>query len=119
MTENTTASMLPMNVIAVRFLFSYSNNFSTFLCFSDICKDFEFQCESGQCIPQNMRCNGNRDCPDGTDELDCPGCKSNEFACLDGNQCISMSKKCDKRQDCFDESDESDCPCKKSCINVA
>ena len=38
------------------------------------------------------------------------GCKTNEFACLDGTQCIDAIRKCDRRSDCNDGSDESGCP---------
>ncbi|CAG2251498.1 HMCN [Mytilus edulis] len=35
------------------------------------CPTGKFKCNSGSCIAQNWKCDGDRDCDDGTDELDC------------------------------------------------
>ena len=32
------------------------------------CKDTEFKCSNGRCIPNIWHCDGDRDCPDGIDE---------------------------------------------------
>ena len=37
----------------------------------DGCESWEFQCDSGECIEARLKCDGNRDCPDATDEFDC------------------------------------------------
>ena len=40
--------------------------------FSEICENWEWQCESGECISKTQRCDRIPNCPDATDELDCP-----------------------------------------------
>ena len=32
------------------------------------CKETEFKCSNGRCIPGNWHCDGEKDCPDGSDE---------------------------------------------------
>jgi len=32
------------------------------------CKDTDFKCTNGRCIPNIWQCDGDRDCPDGVDE---------------------------------------------------
>ena len=49
-------------------------NFSGFrliccnLCFSIACPKDWFTCSSGQCIPNSMKCDGTKNCADGSDE---------------------------------------------------
>jgi len=35
------------------------------------CAPHEFTCSDGSCIDQQLRCNHNYDCADGSDEFDC------------------------------------------------
>jgi hypothetical protein len=73
------------------------------------CKEDEFSCLKGRCIPQAWKCDGRPDCSRGEDELACMvSCPSGQFLCKDG-RCLPNSLKCDGRQDCGAGEDEVSC----------
>lgn len=52
-----------------------------------------FRCGSGECVTKAQRCDGNKNCADRSDEMDCGAkhtfvtCKYSSFACEDGLKC--------------------------------
>ena len=83
---------------------------------TEVCKADEFVClEHHFCVHSSWTCDGDRDCPDGSDESqevckDGVECESEEFRC-DDSQCIPEYSFCDGVEHCDDLSDE-----KKGCI---
>ncbi|KAL1421369.1 hypothetical protein MTO96_000452 [Rhipicephalus appendiculatus] len=78
------------------------------------CHPNEFVCDGRRCVNSSGKCDGKRDCADGTDEHGCPPtevpslCAPGQFVC-DGRRCVPLSGKCNGHRDCADGSDEQDC----------
>ncbi|XP_023233438.1 sortilin-related receptor-like [Centruroides sculpturatus] len=72
------------------------------------CSSEQFLCSNELCIPNLWKCDGDNDCGDLSDEVNCalPSCSSNQFKCKN-NHCIPSSWVCDFENDCGDGSDES------------
>ncbi|XP_018345576.1 PREDICTED: very low-density lipoprotein receptor-like isoform X3 [Trachymyrmex septentrionalis] len=82
------------------------------------CKETDFKCSNGRCIPNIWHCDGDRDCPDGTDEDPAVcrliPCNEREFECSPG-ECIPKTWLCDHQTDCSNNLDEKDCYRTKTC----
>ncbi|XP_055081616.1 low-density lipoprotein receptor-related protein 2-like [Periophthalmus magnuspinnatus] len=84
------------------------------------CRSTQWQCDDGSCISALWRCDGEGDCLDGTDELDCDGssaCPRGQFSCVDSVKCVNMSARCDGKKQCPTGYDEENCEHILGCLN--
>ncbi|EDW75194.2 uncharacterized protein Dwil_GK20043 [Drosophila willistoni] len=78
------------------------------------CNADQFQCGDGSCILQAKMCDGRRDCPDNTDELECDYkmCRQPHwFPCAQTHgACLAAELKCNGVENCPGGEDELNCP---------
>ncbi len=78
------------------------------------CARTEFQCLSrAYCVHHSWVCDGDNDCPDGSDEAEeqcgtSVECRQDQFRCRSG-QCVPGHLQCSGHPECDDKSDEEDC----------
>lgn len=75
------------------------------------CPEEFFFCEDilkTRCLPNHLKCDGNFDCLDGFDEIDC-SCQNSTFFRCNSGECIAPKLRCDHDPDCSDASDEIGC----------
>ena len=60
---------------------------------------------SSECVSNDYLCDGDRDCPDGSDEYYCGSCAYDEFTCNNGS-CIPVQYLCDGMSHCDGNEDE-------------
>ncbi|KTG44083.1 hypothetical protein cypCar_00000108 [Cyprinus carpio] len=104
--------MLAIFVCSLHLLYNYICNYKGT---PSPCEPNEFKCQNGRCALKLWRCDGDNDCQDNSDEMNCPTkgpgdtCAPEQFVCLSDRTCIPASYQCDEEPDCADRSDEYGC----------
>ncbi|EHB18220.1 Low-density lipoprotein receptor-related protein 8, partial [Heterocephalus glaber] len=78
------------------------------------CADSDFTCGNGHCIPERWKCDGEEECPDGSDESEATCtqqvCPAEKLSCgPTSHKCVPASWRCDGEKDCEGGADEAGC----------
>lgn len=84
------------------------------------CVLYRFICVNGYCINFEWKCDGDDDCGDFLDEIDCflVVCFLGKVKCGDFNVCIDLLWLCDWDYDCENKWDESEEVCNNNICEV-
>ncbi|XP_071114337.1 low-density lipoprotein receptor-related protein 4-like [Haliotis cracherodii] len=78
------------------------------------CSSSQWSCNNNRCIATALKCDGNDDCGDNSDEHE--GCVDLGNPCGSGKicrsilKCVGQHQLCNGKDDCGDNSDEENCP---------
>lgn len=92
-------------------LFGYHLKCVNHLAAPESCTENMKQCDHGMCISKNLWCNGDNDCGDFSDEMNCADwidhsqieivCDDKQFQCKNNKTiCLEKSKRCNGFADC-------------------
>ncbi|KAB1268303.1 Low-density lipoprotein receptor-related protein 8, partial [Camelus dromedarius] len=78
------------------------------------CADSDFTCDNGHCIHEQWKCDGEEECPDGSDESEATCtkqvCPAEKLSCgPTSHKCVPASWRCDGEKDCESGADEAGC----------
>ncbi|KAG8596178.1 hypothetical protein GDO81_001764 [Engystomops pustulosus] len=63
----------------------------------------------GGCFSDSQRCDGNWDCANGRDEVNCTNCPEGQFPCATSHGCYPIHERCNYQTSCQDGTDEKGC----------
>ena len=89
------------------------------------CAPEEFPCPSfngtaSRCISNSWKCDGQKDCVGGEDEIGCSKleCPTGTFNCTGENVCLTTAWQCDGDVDCSSGDDEANCDSQPTFIDI-
>lgn len=81
--------------------------------FVSSCALDQFMCDNKECVEKGDKCDGVKQCSDGSDEGEICTCVDTKgtvlFQCDTRNTCVFLSQQCDGHKDCPGGEDEFNC----------